>query len=115
MTLFQLPQELIEVAAKLSVSSENERSGRGTTASKLAEAMERIASVSTDVEASIKEIKHCLEDDKQQEEEYAAIVGQGEAKGSQVHHLKFIAQMAGRRSKTTFYLLLTIGILFSQL
>ena len=79
MTIFQLPQELIEVAAKLSVSSENENtSGRGTTASKLAEAMERIASVSTDVEASIKEIKHCLEDDKQQEEEYAAIVGQGE-------------------------------------
>ena len=78
MTIFQLPQELIEVAAKLSVSSENEKSGRGTTASKLAEAMERIASVSTDVEASIKEIKHCLEDDKQQEEEYAAIVGQGE-------------------------------------
>ena len=67
------------MAAKLSVSSENsESSGHGTTASKLAEAMERIASVSADVEASIKEIRHCLEDDKQQEEEYAAIVGQGE-------------------------------------
>ena len=82
--IFQLPQELIEVAAKLSVSSENESSGRGTTASKLAEAMERIASVSTDVEASIKEIKHCLEDDKQQEEEYAAIVGQGQTINSRL-------------------------------
>ena len=37
--------------------------------------MERIAAVSCDVESSLKEIADCLADDKEQEDEYVAIVG----------------------------------------
>jgi len=64
----QLPQELIQVAAKLSVTDDNKVSG------KLAEAMERIASVSSDVESSLREIREILQEDKEQEEEYLGVM-----------------------------------------
>ena len=40
--------------------------------------MENISTISLAVENSIKEIRHYLDEDKEQEDEYVAIVGEGE-------------------------------------
>ena len=44
---------------------------------KLAQAMENISAISLAVENSIKEIRHYLDEDKVQEDEYIDIVGEG--------------------------------------
>ena len=64
----QMPQELIEVAAQLSVQKDN-------VSTKLTEAMSRIAAVSSEVGSTLGEIREILKDDKEQADEYAAIVG----------------------------------------
>ena len=58
-----LPQELIEVAASLSVKGEDSVIGH------LKSAMARIAAVSAEVETSLKEIRQYLREDAEQEEE----------------------------------------------
>ncbi len=56
-----LPQDLIECAAGLSVKGEGQGLEGGSAVERLADAMARIASVSADVEAALKEIKELLE------------------------------------------------------
>ena len=63
-----LPQELIEVAASLSVKGED------NVTVHLKNAMSRIAAVSAEVEASLKEIRDILKDNEGQEQEFSSVV-----------------------------------------
>ena len=73
-----LPQELIEVAASLSVQGED------NVTVHLKNAMSRIAAVSAEVETSLKEIKEILNENKEQETEYETIMNphEGQTKAS---------------------------------
>ena len=66
-TDLELPQELIECAAGLSVRPE--------AVQQLQEAMAKLASVSSDVESSLQEIQALLKEEEGREEEFQAVVG----------------------------------------
>jgi tyrosine-protein phosphatase non-receptor type 23 len=66
-TDLELPQELIECAAGLSVRPE--------AVPQLQEAMAKLASVSSDVESSLAEIQALLKEEEEREAEFQAVVG----------------------------------------
>ena len=70
-----LPQELIEVAASLSVKGED------NVTVHLKNAMARIAAVSAEVETSLREIRDCLKDNDEQEQEYLKVMNLTEDNG----------------------------------
>lgn len=73
-----MPQELIEVAAALSV-----RTDKGSVLDQLKGAMASIASVSSEVESSLREIGELLAEDRSKEEELAAALQVGGGEGRQ--------------------------------
>ena len=73
-----LPQELIEVAASLSVKGED------NVTVHLKTAMSRIAAVSAEVETSLKEIRDILKDNEEQEKEFSEVMNSDDKESSKV-------------------------------